>query len=172
MATVIRQITCITLSCYKDDVAGIYFAKVLSEAGVQSIKIPTYKHRLINQIYQPFVLCQVEVVKRAKHWMLNEVFRQEKLIETANYTEIENVSKGLNSLNKMLVDGYEGDLFNKLIIYLNDKKIDFAFNLDSFQNFLFTELGFAKRLNDRELDNKKTVQGNINEGSFGNDLRF
>lgn len=141
-----RTITGLVLATSVDEVWNITFAKILTEDGLETIKIPSLiKDFKQGHIIKPDNLLQIEIVKTKKNWIIKNINRSHRWCEPASFNDYLKLSRLLEFLAKSIKVGEKTDCLKFIINYFTNKNIE-EIDTDNFQISFLTFMGYGGEL--------------------------
>lgn len=137
----IRTEQILVLHSYQDKIANITFIKVLTAYSCESVKITKDKQGLLNQILQPHILSEVELIKTAKNWILRGINKSMPLLSPSHYSDFEKLAKLQSILHRSISEGQQTDLLPFLVNYLLKTDLK-SLAIEQFETEILKQLGF------------------------------
>jgi hypothetical protein len=139
----IRTEKILIINSYRDEVAGIFYMRVLTENKCENLRIgKNFEKQSFKHLLQPNYLLQVELIKTVKNWILKEVFSYQVLFTPKTYSDYEKIASIQKILNQLLHEGQETDLLIHLINYFKNIELK-DLKVEDFENKVLNILGFG-----------------------------
>ena len=141
-----RSITGLVLETSIDEVWNITFAKVLTEEGLETLKIPSLlKDFKYGHLMKPNNLMQIEIVKTKKNWIIKNINRTYAWCQPNTFNDYLKLTNLLGFLSKSIKVGEKTNCLKFIINYFTDKDLS-EVNTDHFQVSFLTFMGYGGEL--------------------------
>ncbi len=137
-----RDLWCVPLKIYTDEVFNISYVKILGEGCFESIKIPTTLEKFKSRhILNPSHLLHVEMIKTRKNWILKNVLEHRQIMQLDTYPDFLKQAQLITVLLKHLYDDQETRLLPWLVEYFEGRAFG-EVEIVKFESELMQQLGF------------------------------
>jgi len=141
-----RTLTGLVLETSEDEVWNITFAKVLTEEGLETLKIPSLlKDFKQGHSIKPNNLIQIEVVKTKKNWIIKNINRTYSWCQPSSFSDYLKLTKLLEFLSKSIKVGETTNCLKFIINYFSNKNLEHV-DTDHFQVSFLTYMGYGGEL--------------------------
>ena len=141
-----RTITALILETSLDNIWNITFIKVLTEDGVETLKIPSLiKDFKYGHLMVPNNLIQVEVVKSKKNWIVREINRSYTWCKLEAFSDYIKITKIIEFISKSIKVGETSNGLKFIVDYFSKNSLK-DFNSDHFQVNFLTYMGYGGEL--------------------------
>lgn len=141
-----RTITGLLLETSVDEVWNITFAKVLTEDGLETLKIPSllknFKH---GHTMKPNNLIQIEVIKSKKNWIIKDINRSFTWCHPVTFSDFIKLTNLLGFLSKSIKIGEKTECLKFILNYFYSRDIA-EIDTDHFQISFLTYMGYGGEL--------------------------